>query len=311
MTGGSGVGPVPRPVAGAEAPSVDGAGTAGERPGFRLGNRPPLTGIRGPVIIAVLVFHSNFRYLPGAWASPQFFFVLSGFLITSLLVGEGRHTGHISLKSFYARRTARLLPPLLLTVTLLAVYGALVHVAEAWQRLWGEILAAVFYYEDYRYAIHPPYLGFLAQSWSLSVEEQFYVVWSLLMVAAVAAGSRRLAYVFAVGGLVASILDRVLTVVNAPHFTGHVFNRVYFAFDTRADALFVGCLLGLLASDGYFTAWKAPAVRVLVIGALGVSRPAGVDPSLRAAGDGEPRAVVASAIVSVRRGHHRVLRGLP
>ncbi len=239
---------------------------------FRLGNRPPLTGLRALAVIAVLVFHSNFASLPGAWAALQVFFVLSGFLITAMLATEGRRNGRISMSGFYARRGVRLVPPLLLTIGLLAVYASFVHVADAAQRLWGDSLAAMFYYADYRQAFgHAPFFGYLAQTWSLSVEEQYYVLWSLLMVAAVAAHRLRLAYGLAAGGLVLSVADRLWWVYHAQHHTtaafNTVFDRVYYAFDTRADALFLGCLLGLVAADGLLDGWPRWARNVLTASA--------------------------------------------
>jgi len=237
---------------------------------FRLGNRPPLTGLRFLVLLGVLIYHSNFRALPGAWSGLQVFFVLSGFLITAMLASEGRKNGRISLSNFYTRRAARLVPPLLLTVALLAVYAAFVYVADASQRIWGDSLAAMFYYADYRQAFgHAPFFGYLAQTWSLSVEEQFYVIWSVLMVVAVAAHRRRLAYAFAIAGIALSIADRLWIVFRAPHFDAVAFTRAYYAFDSRADALFIGCLLGLLAVDGYLHGWKPWATRLLSVSAGG------------------------------------------
>jgi peptidoglycan/LPS O-acetylase OafA/YrhL len=237
---------------------------------FRLGNRPPLTGVRALALFTVLTFHSNLRTLPGTWVALQVFFVLSGFLITAMLAGEGIRKGRISLGSFYARRGVRLVPPLVLTVVLLAIYAHFVHVADAGHRLWGDSLAAMFYYADYRQALgHAPFFGYLAQTWSLSVEEQFYVLWSLAMVVAVATGRRHLAYAFVVVGMVLSTADRVFLVYHAPHFDPAVFSRVYYAFDTRADALFLGCLLGLLAADGHLHGWARWARGLLTAAAAG------------------------------------------
>ena len=269
MTDGDGPAAPSAPPGSSPTAVVDDVGDRRERPShahsrgattepdrFRLGNRPPLTGLRALAVLTVLVYHSNFETLPGTWMSLGVFFALSGFLITAMLSREGARTGRIALGSFYSRRVVRLLPPLLLTVTLMAVYAAFVHVADASTRLWGDSLAAVFYYADYRQAFgHAPFFGFLAQTWSLSVEEQFYIVWSLAMLLCVALHRRRLAYVLAVGGALASAGDRLFLVYRAPHFDGVVFARVYYAFDTRADALFVGCLLGLLAADGYLHGW--------------------------------------------------------
>jgi len=235
------------------APSQSGAGVpATEGTGFRLGSRPPLTGIRAFVIGTILVFHSNFHTFPGAWAAISVFFVLSGFLITSMLMGERQRTGRINMGHFYARRALRLLPPLFLTVALLGIYAAFVYIPDAGPRVWGDVSAAVFYYADFRSASgREPFLGYLAQAWSLSIEEQFYVLWSLLLLVAVAVGRRRAAYAVALTGLLGSLTYATWSIVSAPHFTQVVANRVYFGFGSRVDALFVGCTLGLLATGGH------------------------------------------------------------
>jgi peptidoglycan/LPS O-acetylase OafA/YrhL len=262
----SAIGRDPHPAPEAPVPVQESAPEPAPR--FRLGNRPPLTGIRAFGVGLVLVYHSNFKTLPGSWVAIQMFFVLSGFLITSMLAGEGARNGRISIKNFYARRGLRLVPPLLLTIGLLAIYASLVSVADASQRLWGDASAALFYYADYRQAFgHAPFFGFLAQTWSLSIEEQFYVIWSVLMVVAIASHRRRLAYVFAVVGIALSAGDRLWIIFRAPHFGTVAFYRVYYAFDSRADALFIGCLLGLLAADGYLQGWKPWPTRVLKLAA--------------------------------------------
>jgi peptidoglycan/LPS O-acetylase OafA/YrhL len=261
-------------VSDAAPPAVD--DSEGAAPGsatpepyrFRLGNRPPLTGVRALALFTVLTYHSNFKTLPGTWVALQVFFVLSGFLITAMLAGEGHRHGRISLGAFYARRGVRLVPPLLLTVGLLAIYAHFVNVSDAAHRLWGDSFAALFYYADYRQALgHAPFFGYLAQTWSLSVEEQFYILWSLAMVAAVASGRRRLAYGFAIVGMVASTADRLWLVYHGHHFGNVVFDRVYYAFDSRADALFLGCLLGLLAADGYLHGWARWARGLVTVAA--------------------------------------------
>jgi peptidoglycan/LPS O-acetylase OafA/YrhL len=233
---------------GGSADATDGTGGSGggsaqgaaPAPRFRLGNRPPLTGFRAFALSTVLVYHSNFKTWPGSWIAIQMFFVLSGFLITAMLAAEGDRNGRVSLKGFYSRRAARLLPPLVLTIAGLAIYASLVHA---------------------------PFFGYLAQTWSLSVEEQFYVIWSVLLVTSVALRRRWLAYLFAVAGLVASTADRLWLTYSAPHFNDAVFTRVYYAFDTRSDAIFFGCLLGLLATDGYLSGWRRWSRRLLAVGA--------------------------------------------
>lgn len=243
--------------------------TTSGRPPFRLGNRPPLTGFRAFALSTVLVYHSNFKTWPGSWIAIQMFFVLSGFLITAMLAGEGDRNGRVSLKGFYSRRAARLLPPLMLTIAGIIIYASFVHVADASARVYGDSAAAMFYYADYRQAFgHAPFFGYLAQTWSLSVEEQFYVIWSVLMVTAVSLRRRGLAYRFAAAGLALSIGDRLWQAYSAPHFDDAVFTRIYYAFDTRADALFLGCLLGLLATDGFLSGWKRWSARTLTVAAV-------------------------------------------
>ncbi|HLN06749.1 MAG TPA: acyltransferase, partial [Acidimicrobiales bacterium] len=123
---------------------------------------------------SVLVYHSNFSTFPGAWQSLGMFFTLSGFLITAMLLKEGERNERISLKNFYSRRAVRLLPPLVLTSALLVIYCAFHPVARAAERVWGDIAGALFYFADYRSALgHEPFWGYFAQTWSLSVEEQF------------------------------------------------------------------------------------------------------------------------------------------
>ena len=258
-------------AAGTAAATTTTAVTAPADAPFRLGNRPPLTGVRALLMIPVVVYHSDFHTLPGAWVPLQVFFVLSGFLITAMLAAEGRRHGKVSMTGFYSRRAVRLLPPLVLTVVLMGIYASFVHVADASQRIWGDSAAALFY-SDYRQALgHAPFFGFLAQTWSLSVEEHFYVIWSVLIVAAFAFHRRKLAYAFAIAGIAISVADRLYLVYSAPHFDAAVFTRTYYAFDSRADAMFLGCLLGLLATDGFFSGWRPWATRLLTGAAVASS----------------------------------------
>jgi peptidoglycan/LPS O-acetylase OafA/YrhL len=237
---------------------------------FRLGNQPALTGIRAPLLAAVVIYHfSNFAGPQGAWVALGAFFTLSGFLITSMLVGERQRTDRISLGNFYSRRAVRLLPPLLLTVALLGIYALFVYVQNAGTRLWEDAASAVFYYQDYSAAyLHEPNLAFLSQCWSLSIEEQFYLIWAALLVGVLKFGSRRAAYAVATFGVLACTVNRMWLVLSAPHWSLALASRTYYSFDTRADALFVGCLLGLIATGGHLSGWKPWANRTLATLAL-------------------------------------------
>ncbi len=241
---------------------------------WRLGNRPPLTGIRAPFMATVLIFHSNFQTLPGSWASLGVFFVLSGFLITAMLAGEHQRTGTVSLSNFYSRRAIRLLPPLFIAVALLAIYASVVRVFSAANDLWTDVAAAVFYFADYRSALgHSPAISYLSQCWSLAVEEQFYLIWAILFFVSLRYANRRTAYAIAVVGMLASLGDRLFIVLSAPHWGPLVAARAYYAFDTRAEGLFLGCLLGLAATGGHLDGWRPAArrgVSVLALVAVGV-----------------------------------------
>jgi peptidoglycan/LPS O-acetylase OafA/YrhL len=259
-----------RPIALPRGTPDEGVGaTVTELPRFRLGNRPPLTGVRALVIGSILVYHSNFTVLPGAWAAISVFFVLSGFLITSMLMGERERKGRISLTNFYTRRALRLLPPLGITVGLLAIYAAFVYVPFARQRVWGDLSAAVFYYADFRQASgHEFFLGYLGQAWSLSIEEQFYVVWGVLLLGATLFHRRAAAYALALSGIGLSAAYGFWLLLEGRHFSNPLASQVYYGFAPRADALFVGCLLGLLATGGHFERVGRWARRALALSAL-------------------------------------------
>ncbi len=236
---------------------------------FSLGNRPALTGVRALLMVPVVAYHAGATDLKGAWMPLEFFFVLSGFLITTMLASEHQRNGRISLSKFYSRRGVRLLPPLVMTVGLLAVYAALVSVPDASQRVWGDSAAALFY-SDYRQAFeHDPfYSGFLTQCWSLAVEEQFYLIWAALLLVALKFGRRQIAYALTIAGILLSAADRTLNVLAAPHWSLSLGDRVYYSFDTRADALFLGCLLGLIATGGNLEDWTPRTRRVVSAAAM-------------------------------------------
>ena len=239
---------------------------------FRLGNRPPLTGIRALALFTVLTYHSNFKTLPGTWAAIQVFFVLSGFLITAMLAGEGMRNGKISLKGFYARRGVRLLPPLVLTIALLGIYAHFVHVANASQRIWGDSLATMFYYADYRQAfLHAPVLRLPGPD---LVAVGGGAVLHPLVAPDGGGGGGGAGATWPTGSWPSAwpcppptgCGRSTASTTSTPRTTPP--SPVYYAFDTRADALFLGCLLGLLAADGYLHQWRPWALRILSASAL-------------------------------------------
>ena len=130
--------------------------------------------------------------------------------------------------------------------------------------------AAALFYSDYRQAFeHDPfYSGFLTQCWSLAVEEQFYLIWAALLLVALKFGRRQIAYALTIAGILLSAADRTLNVLAAPHWSLSLGDRVYYSFDTRADTLFLGCLLGLIATGGNLEDWTPRTRRVVSAAAM-------------------------------------------
>ncbi len=161
-------------------------GTSASRTAARL---PGLDGLRALAVLAVIAFHEQLTAFPGGFLGVDVFFVLSGYLITDLLVAQWNRHGGLRLGSFWARRARRLLPAL---ATMLVVVTAATAVIEPGQlaALRPTLLAAVTYSSNWWQALHhqsyftlfgpPPPLQHL---WSLAIEEQFYLIWPLLLIA--------------------------------------------------------------------------------------------------------------------------------
>ena len=148
---------------------------------FKPGYVPALDGIRGIAIICVMIMHSGFKLFKGGFIGVDIFFVLSGFLITYLLVREyDRHDEQVNLKAFYARRALRLGPALILMLIGNSLWGIFFFTpAESMSNL-EDALIALFYMANWARAfeIHAP--RFLGHTWSLSIEEQFYILWPMI-----------------------------------------------------------------------------------------------------------------------------------
>jgi peptidoglycan/LPS O-acetylase OafA/YrhL len=185
----------PRPGK-ASSPATEPAGEKpekqplGDESGSR-GFRPDVEGLRAIAIISVLLCHAGVPFLAGGYVGVDVFFVISGFLITKLLVGEMEKRGTVSLRGFYARRAKRLLP---LSALLLATVGILSIVLFSPLRATetsGDIIASALYFANWHFAAQS--VDYFAQGlepspvlhlWSLAIEEQFYLVWPTLMLLA-------------------------------------------------------------------------------------------------------------------------------
>jgi peptidoglycan/LPS O-acetylase OafA/YrhL len=219
----------------------------------RLGNRPGLTGLRAVAIAIVVARHAG-EVWPGGFTPSAFgfagvdiFFVLSGFLITSLLVGEWSRTGRISLPQFYLRRALRLLPALSTFLVVLLVFVPFQPAGAQHGLVQAAGLSAVF-------------LGNIAKTvgwtfplphlWSLGMEEQFYFLWPLTLLVLLRLRVPRAGIgAVAVAGGIAVVVTRV-----ALHAAGAVSSFTLFYSPLHSDGLLVGCALGL----AYAWRWLPP-----------------------------------------------------
>jgi peptidoglycan/LPS O-acetylase OafA/YrhL len=222
-----------------------------------------LDGLRGLAVMAVMAFHFAPSALPGGFVGVDIFFVLSGYLITSLLLGESRAQGRPGLLGFWARRARRLLPCLLLVVVAVTAYVRYAAPAGTYPGYRLDALSALFFFSNWHQiadatnywdatgAVSP-----LLHTWSLAIEEQFYVVWPVVVlgVVVVARGVRRAAPILlgmCIAGAVASATEMaVLFQAGSPNV------RIYFGTDTHAQGLLVG---GALACGLAIVQWRRGA----------------------------------------------------
>jgi peptidoglycan/LPS O-acetylase OafA/YrhL len=263
--------------------------TATDHRGGSFPYQPGLDGVRALAVGAVLVFHGGVAGLPGGFLGVDAFFVLSGFLITSLLLTERDGTGRIDLVRFWVRRARRLLPALLVLLVTVVVVSRFLLSAEELPALRWDALAALAYVANWRMADRGgDYFAQTAPSplqhtWSLGIEEQFYLIWPLLLVLVLAVPVRRrraaarpapdpdagpppvgrrwlaLLLVVCCAGAVASAVAAALL------YRPDDVNRAYYGTDTRAVALLVGCATALIVR---YVVARRQVSRHIVLGAL-------------------------------------------
>ncbi|SEH65436.1 Peptidoglycan/LPS O-acetylase OafA/YrhL, contains acyltransferase and SGNH-hydrolase domains [Mycolicibacterium rutilum] len=241
---------------------------ADRRPG-RRGEIPALDGIRAVAVALVLADHGGIPGVTGGFLGVDVFFVLSGFLITSLLLDEHAGTGRIGLRDFWIRRARRLLPALLVMVlAVVAVRG--LFAAESIATLRDDAVASFFWMANWMFvAQHTDYFAQgappspLQHTWSLGVEEQYYVLWPLLLIALAAVFCRRNRHRLRWVVLGAASAGAIASAAAAIVFTdGATLNRIYFGTDTRAQALLVGAAAAaLLVHDWTTVTLGGPVIR--------------------------------------------------
>jgi len=221
----------------------------------RLPYIPGLDGIRALAVLAVLCYHANYSWALGGFLGVETFFVLSGFLITLLLLSEWRATGGINLKNFWLRRARRLLPAVWLLLLILPLLAILVA-RDALPRLKEDIPAALFYVTNWVYIFREvPYFeafgrpALLQQLWSLAVEEQFYLLWPLVLLFLLRRLKNNRSQLLGAIFLMIAISSGWMAVLYSPSVDPL---RVYYGTDTRAAGFLVGAMLAIV-----WAPWKA------------------------------------------------------
>lgn len=221
-----------------------------------------IQGLRALAAVLVLIFHAKF--LSGGFIGVDIFYVISGFLITGLLLKELNTTGRISLKAFYLRRSKRLLPASFLVLFVTAIFAWLVLPPISRGSIGRDLIATTLYISNYLFAwwendyqnlnaTPSPFIHY----WSLAVEEQFYIFWPLLLIAlAKLKSARKFVAAFSLVTVTSFVLGVWLTIV-APIWA-------FYSLPTRAWELSVGALIALLPSFRRQSPWLASTGAVLL-----------------------------------------------
>lgn len=237
-----------------------------------MGYLPGLDGVRALAVLGVLLYHADLTWLSGGFLGVDVFFVLSGFLITSLLLEEFDRSGRIAFGRFYLGRARRLLPALVL---MLVVVGAVVALffRDAAASLRADIVASIFYVNNWWYVFNDAsYFEFIGRPplfkhlWSLAVEEQFYLLWPVLAFWAMRRAGRRGVRVLALVLAIASTAWMTYLAVTSGYPDYADPSRVYFGTDAHAMGLLVGAALATLWRPGHLSAHVTTPARVLITG---------------------------------------------
>jgi peptidoglycan/LPS O-acetylase OafA/YrhL len=221
--------------------------------GMQLPYRPGLDGLRALAVAGVVLYHAGVSWMPGGFLGVDVFFVLSGYLITSLLLAEHRRQGSVGFKAFWLRRARRLLPAVLLVV-FVCLLAASTIARDDLTRTRGDALASLVYLTNWHLiaASHSYFNAFgrpslLQHLWSLAVEEQFYLLWPLILLGSLKLVGRRY-----------TVLLTVVLALSSTALMWGLYNpdqdpsRVYYGTDTRASTLLVGALLAFAWPLGGF-----------------------------------------------------------
>lgn len=237
------------------------------------GFRPDVEGLRAIAVIMVLLYHFDVRWASGGFAGVDVFFVISGYLITGLLAKEVANTGRVSLVDFYARRAKRLFPAAALVLVSTAAATMSLLPRTRWQDIGGDIVASAAYFINWRLASRS--VDYLAEDvapspvqhfWSLAVEEQYYIVWPLLLVTVLWLFRTRIRI------RTTTLLLGVTAAVGLPSLVYSIMHTTsspataYFLTTTRMWELAIGGAVALLAPQ----LSRIPALLAQTIGWVGI-----------------------------------------
>jgi peptidoglycan/LPS O-acetylase OafA/YrhL len=217
-----------------------------------IGYQPSLDGLRAVAVVAVILYHGGMPGMHGGFFGVEVFFVVSGYLITSLLLDERHAHGSVSLRQFWTRRARRLLPAVFTMLLVVSVWAAVWGSAQQQAQLrrdlpwslaylanWGQILGGVPYFAQG----DPPLLRHL---WSLAVEEQWYLVWPLLFVGLMALRRSHRVNGWLLLALSATVIGLTSWAARDPLLSPERINTLYLSSPTRSSGLLLGAGLAFL-----------------------------------------------------------------
>ena len=247
-----------------------------EKTAVKFKHIPALDGLRGIAVLTVMIYHLTYllpslsAFVKGGFLGVDIFFVLSGFLITSILIKEYEKDGQISLKKFYLRRAFRLVPAFWTFLIFIYFFAGQILPAEQAKLIYSHdnLFYAFTYLMNWHSAFGTELTGNLNHSWSLAIEEQFYIIWSLALFAAFAKKiTRRQIFLLTSITILALIGWRFFRAADG------VSPRVlYYSTETRIDALLIGCVGAMIYSwrllpKKFYAGWQFSLLALISLAA--------------------------------------------
>lgn len=246
-----------------------------------MGYLPGLDGVRALAVLGVLLYHGDLTWMQGGFLGVDVFFVLSGFLITTLITEEFERSGRINFGKFYLGRARRLLPALLLMLFVVGLVAAIFYRESAFAYR-QDALASLLYVTNWWYivadqsyfeAIGRP--AFLQHLWSLAVEEQFYLIWPAIAFVLLKWRGRRAVFYVAIGAALLSTAWMIALSVRNGYPLEADPSRAYFGSDTHVMGLLLGAALAMVWRPGRLSRHLTAGAKAIIT-ALGVSALLGV-----------------------------------